>query len=85
MNADNKNTTEVPTSPTFPVPVASASHNETQSISQKKEETLEILPMTITVDEPRKHNDPTQGTYVTYFVSTQVKLQFFLKKKNVYQ
>lgn len=77
LNADNKNTTEVPTSPTFPVPVASASHNETQSISQKKEETLEILPMTITVDEPRKHNDPTQGTYVTYFVSTQTTLETF--------
>ncbi|KAI9268695.1 hypothetical protein BY458DRAFT_436852 [Sporodiniella umbellata] len=65
LNGDNKDVAEVP----VPTPVASTSQVEPQAVASDEQEA--VLPMAITVEEPKKHNDPTQGTYVTYLVTTQ--------------
>ncbi|KAG1162585.1 hypothetical protein G6F37_002027 [Rhizopus arrhizus] len=82
LNVDSKSADEPPASPHFSaptVPLASNSNSKPPTITsrEKEDDNVEVLPMTILIEEPRKHNDPTQGTYVTYLVTTQTTLKTF--------
>ncbi|KAG1240497.1 hypothetical protein G6F68_017603 [Rhizopus microsporus] len=79
LNVDSKSADEPPASPHFSAPTAPLASNSnskppTVTSREKEDDNVEVLPMTILIEEPRKHNDPTQGTYVTYLVTTQVRM-----------
>lgn len=76
---DSKSADEPPASPHFSAPTAPLASNSNSKLPtitsrEKEDDNVEVLPMTILIEEPRKHNDPTQGTYVTYLVTTQVRM-----------
>ncbi|EIE77394.1 hypothetical protein RO3G_02098 [Rhizopus delemar RA 99-880] len=82
LNVDSKSADEPPASPHFSAPTAPLASNSNSKLPtitshEKEDDNVEVLPMTILIEEPRKHNDPTQGTYVTYLVTTQTTLKTF--------
>lgn len=41
-----------------------------------------VLPMKVTISEPQKHQDGTQGAFVTWLLTTNVKLKHVACNKN---
>ncbi|RCH98084.1 intercellular trafficking and secretion [Rhizopus azygosporus] len=85
-NNINVTLTESPTSSHFPKsPLTSHSKAQLPNNNQnghtfmhnQSDNMPELSTMTIVIDDPKKHQDPTAGTYVTYLITTTTTLETF--------